>query len=61
MIDMIETPAERQHIEVLTSNGDWQTAYFRRGQFVDAYGLFLDPQKIARWRPVEQSANRQDS
>ncbi|MDR3388251.1 MAG: hypothetical protein P4L92_14475 [Rudaea sp.] len=50
-----ELPVERQLVLVTLDNRDWQPATFRYGQFVDAYGLPLDSEKISNWRPVDGS------
>jgi hypothetical protein len=47
-----ELPSDRQAVQVKFDNSDWQPATFRRGQFIDLYGLPLDPQKISSWRPA---------
>jgi len=42
-------PNDRQPIEVRLGN-EWQPATYQDGQFIDAYGLPLDPRKISSWR-----------
>jgi hypothetical protein len=48
-----ELPAERQTVEVNFDGSAWQPAIFQNGQFVDVYGLPLDPQKISGWRALD--------
>jgi hypothetical protein len=43
-------PNDRQVVEVRVENHDWQAATYQDGEFVDAYGMPLDPQKISNWR-----------
>lgn len=45
-----EPPREGQLVEVRIGAGAWQQATFRRGQFIDIYGLALDPQRISEWQ-----------
>lgn len=45
-----EPPNEGQRVEVRIGAGAWQPATFRRGQFIDIYGLALDPQRISEWQ-----------
>jgi hypothetical protein len=52
-----ELPMERQAVQVQLDNGDWQTATYQDGQFVDLYGLPLDHHKIRGWRPAGGAAN----
>lgn len=47
-----EHPIEGQIVEVKIGGGAWQSATYRRGQFVDLYGLTLDRQKISEWQPA---------
>ena len=42
-------PNDREPIEVRMGN-EWQPATYQDGQFVDAYGLPLNPKKISSWR-----------
>ena len=35
---------------------NWQAATYRRGQFVDVYGLPLDAQRISEWQAMEPRA-----
>ena len=53
-----QLPSDRQAVQVKFDNCDWQPATYRYGQFVDAYGIPLDPEKISGWRPA--SANGSD-
>lgn len=53
-----ETPQEGQDIQVRIGSG-WQAATYRRGQFVDVYGLPLDAQKISEWQAMEPRAQSQ--
>ena len=43
-------PNDRQMVEVRLENRDWQAATYQDGEFVDAYGMPLDPHKISSWR-----------
>lgn len=52
-----ELPMDRQAVQVQLNNGDWQTATYQDGQFVDLYGLPLDHRKITMWRPAGGAAN----
>lgn len=45
-----ELPSEGQRVDVRIGTGDWQQATFRRGEFIDAYGLALDPGRISEWQ-----------
>jgi hypothetical protein len=45
-----ETPDEGQRVEVRVGQGGWQAATWRRGQFIDAYGLVLDPGRVTEWQ-----------
>lgn len=45
-----EPPREGQHVQVRIGEGAWQPATFRRGQFIDIYGLALDPRRISEWQ-----------
>lgn len=47
------TPEEGQDVQVRIGSGAWQTATYRRGQFVDAFGLPLDAQRISEWQATE--------
>jgi hypothetical protein len=47
-----QLPSDRQAVQVKFDNCDWQPATYRYGQFVDAYGIPLDPEKISGWRPA---------
>jgi hypothetical protein len=47
-----ETPQEGQDVQVRIGNGSFQPATYRRGQFVDLYGLPLDSDKISEWQPA---------
>lgn len=42
-------PNERQPIEVRLGN-DWLPATYQDGQFIDAYGMPLNPHQISSWR-----------
>jgi hypothetical protein len=53
-----ETPQEGQDVQVKMGN-NWQAATYRRGQFVDVYGLPLDAQRISEWQAVEPRAQPQ--
>ena len=53
-----ETPREGQDVQV-NLGGRWQVARYRRGQFVDVYGLPLDPERITEWQGVEGPAQSQ--
>lgn len=46
-------PEEGQDVQVRIGSGAWQSATYRRGQFVDAFGLPLDPQRISEWQATE--------
>lgn len=48
-----DTPQEGQDVQVKLGSGTWQAATYRHGQFVDVYGLPLDPHKISEWQPTE--------
>jgi hypothetical protein len=52
-----ELPLERQAVQVKLNEGDWQSAVYQDGQFVDLYGLPLDHQKVTSWRPAGSSAD----
>ena len=54
-------PSEQQSIEVTLDDQAWQPATYRRGEFVDIYGLPLDLQKISSWRPAEKPMNPDDA
>jgi hypothetical protein len=45
-----ELPTEGQIVQVKIGNGALQPATFRRGQFVDLYGLPLDKSRISEWQ-----------
>ncbi len=45
-----ELPLERQAVQVKLNDGDWQSAIYQDGQFVDLYGLPLDHRKVSSWR-----------
>jgi hypothetical protein len=45
-----ETPDEGQRVEVRVGQGRWQAATYRHGQFIDAYGLALDPGRVVEWQ-----------
>lgn len=45
-----ELPSEGQRVDVRIGTGGWQPATFRRGQFIDVYGLALDPGRISEWQ-----------
>jgi|KBSMisStaDraftv2_1062788.scaffolds.fasta_scaffold375093_4 hypothetical protein len=49
-----ELPTDRQTVEVNFDGNVWQPAIFRNGQFVDIYGLPLNPEKISSWRALER-------
>lgn len=49
-----ELPTERQQVEVKFNGDHWQPAVYRYGQFIDAYGLPLDREKISDWRALEK-------
>jgi hypothetical protein len=51
-------PAEYETVEVRIADLAWRTATFRRGEFVDFYGLPLDTKTITRWRRVERVVER---
>ena len=53
-------PAEYETVEVRIADHAWQTATFRRGEFVDFYGLPLDSATITRWRRVEPIVARRN-
>ena len=53
-----EPPREGQLVEVRIDTGAWQQATFRRGQFIDIYGLALDPQRISEWQTPRASPER---
>ena len=46
-----EHPVEGQTVTVKVGDGAFQQATFRRGQFVDLYGLILDERKVSDWKP----------
>jgi hypothetical protein len=50
-----ETPQEGQDVQVKMGS-NWQAATYRRGQFVDVYGLPLDAQRISEWQATEPRA-----
>jgi hypothetical protein len=50
-----ETPQEGQDVQVKMGSS-WQEATYRRGQFVDVYGLPLDAQRISEWQAMEPRA-----
>jgi hypothetical protein len=50
-----ETPQEGQDVQVKMGS-NWQAATYRRGQFVDVYGLPLDSQRISEWQAMEPRA-----
>lgn len=50
-----EPPREGQRVEVRIGAGEWQAATFRHGQFIDIYGLALDPQRISEWQTARTS------
>ncbi|MEO5559186.1 MAG: hypothetical protein ABIO49_05275 [Dokdonella sp.] len=52
-----EHPIEGQVVEVKIGGGAWQSATYRRGQFVDLYGLTLDQRKISEWQPATLQAS----
>ncbi len=43
-------PMEGQQVQVKLYDGQWQDATYRRGGYIDRYGLPLDPTRIAQWR-----------
>ena len=45
-----EPPREGQSVQVRIGEGAWQPATFRRGQFIDIYGLVLDPRRVSDWQ-----------
>ena len=47
-----ELPMERQAVQIRIGEGEWQSAVYQDGQFVDLYGLPLDHTKISSWRPA---------
>ena len=54
-----ESPTEGQRVEVRIGQGTWQPATFRRGQFIDIYGLVLDPLRVSEWQaqdPLRETA-----
>jgi hypothetical protein len=51
-----ETPQEGQDVQVKIGEGAWQSATYRKGQFVDLYGLPLDPNKISDWQAASPRA-----
>ena len=51
--DAMNTPEEGQDVQVRIGSGAWQSATYRHGQFVDAFGLPLDPQRISEWQATE--------
>jgi hypothetical protein len=52
-----QLPSDRQAVQVKFDNCDWQPATYRYGQFVDAYGMPLDPEKISGWRPASTNGS----
>lgn len=48
-----QLPLEGQKVEVKLVEGEWQEAVYRGANFVDHYGLPLDAEKIAEWRPID--------
>ena len=46
-----EHPLEGQTVTVKVGDGAFQPATFRRGKFVDLYGLILDDKKVSDWNP----------
>jgi hypothetical protein len=43
-------PTEGQVVQVKIDGGEWQTATFREGHYVDLYGLPLDASKVSEWK-----------
>jgi hypothetical protein len=58
MLDKL--PNERQIVEVRYGN-DWQPATYVDGEFIDRYGMPLDPRKISTWRMPPGAAGRSAS
>ena len=52
-----EHPVEGQTVTVKVGDGAFQPATFRRGKFVDLYGLILDEQKVSDWKPRDVAPN----
>ena len=44
-------PVEGQVVQVKIDGGEWQSATYREGQYVDMYGLPLDASKVSDWKP----------
>ena len=49
-------PQEFQAVQVRIRDGAWQPAVYRNGQFIDRYGLPLDPRWISAWEPAGEDA-----
>jgi len=47
-----ELPTNHQEVEVHFEARAWLAAFYRNGEFVDAYGLPLDRTRISGWRPL---------
>ena len=50
-----EMPRDQQTVQITLDDQAWQPATYRRGEFVDIYGLPLDRQKIMSWRPLDNN------
>lgn len=48
-----EMPSDHQVVQITLDDHAWQQATYRRGEFVDIFGLPLDLQKITSWRPLD--------
>jgi hypothetical protein len=55
MLDKL--PNERQLVEVRLGN-DWQAATYVDGEFIDMYGMPINPHKISTWRMPIGLSNR---
>ncbi len=51
-------PTEGQVVQVKIDGGEWQTATFREGHYVDLYGLPLDASKVSEWKPEARTPAR---
>jgi hypothetical protein len=57
-----ELPNERQAVEVRLANRGWQPATYADGEFLDVYGMPLDPYRIVSWRgPSGREVRRHES
>jgi hypothetical protein len=57
MLDKL--PNERQLVEVRLDN-QWQAATYVDGEFIDMYGMPINPAKISTWRMPVGVSNRRE-